>query len=163
MARKVFISQGHDELTKHRLKDFVRDRLKMDAVVLSEQPDLGLTIVEKLEHYGADCDFALILLTADDQTSSGGQRARQNVIHELGYFHGRLGRNRVLLLKEVDVELFFNISGLIYKEFPRGSVESAFEDVRLAIESGNAALHAISVPHPTFRGKPNKARLKTQR
>jgi hypothetical protein len=120
--------------------------LKLEPVVLSEQPDLGLTIVEKLEHYGKDCDFALVLLTADDQTASGGQRARQNVIHELGYFHGRLGRNRVLLLKEADVELFSNISGLIYKEFPRGSVQAVFEHVRLAIESGDASPHAVSVP-----------------
>ena len=131
MGAKIFISHGHNELAKHKLKDFVRDRLHMEAVVLAEQPDLGLTIVEKLEHYGRVCQFALILLTGDDETASGGLRARQNVIHELGYFHGVRGRKRVLLLKEVGVELFSNISGLIYKEFPTGSIESVFEDIRL--------------------------------
>ena len=109
------------------------------AVVLAEQPDLGLTIVEKLEHYGRACQFALILLTGDDETASGGLRARQNVIHELGYFHGILGRKRVLLLKEAGVELFSNISGLIYKEFPPGSLESVFEDIRLAVKSDDAS------------------------
>lgn len=146
MTEKVFISHGHDELTKHKLKDFVRDQLKLEPIVLSEQPDLGLTIVEKLEHYGKNCDFALIVLTADDQTASGGLRARQNVIHELGYFHGLLGRNRVLLLKEPKVELFSNISGLIYKEFPRGSIKLVFEDIRLAINAGDASKYAVSVP-----------------
>ena len=146
MAKKVFISHGHDAFTKSKLKDFIRDRLKLEPVVLSEQPDLGLTIIEKLEHYGKDCDFALILLSADDQTPTGGFRARQNVIHELGYYHALLGRNRVLLLKEIDVELFSNISGLIYKEFPKGSIESVFEDIRLAIECGDASKHAMSVP-----------------
>lgn len=146
MIEKVFISHGHDELTKNKLKDFVGERLKLEPVVLSEQPDLGLTIVEKLEHYSKDCKFALILLSAADQTHTGGFRARQNVIHELGYFHGLLGRNRVLLLKEIGVELFSNISGLIYKEFPRGSVESVFEDIRLAIECRDASKHAMSVP-----------------
>ena len=63
MGAKIFISHGHDELVKHKLKDFVRDRLHMEAVVLAEQPDLGLTIVEKLEHYGRACQFCLILLT----------------------------------------------------------------------------------------------------
>lgn len=147
MGAKIFISHGHDDLAKHKLKDFVRDRLHMEAVVLAEQPDLGLTIVEKLEHYGRACQFALILLTGDDKTASGGRRARQNVIHELGYFHGALGRKRVLLLKEAGVELFSNISGLIYKEFPTtGSIESVFEDIRLSIESDDASQHASSVP-----------------
>lgn len=146
MDTKIFISHGHNEIAMHKLKDFVRDRLHMEAVVLSEQPDLGLTIVEKLEHYGKACQFALILLTADDETKSGGLRARQNVIHELGYFHGVLGRKRVLLLKEGGIELFSNISGLIYKEFPAGSIESVFEDIRLAIQSNDASQHAKSVP-----------------
>ncbi len=146
MGAKIFISHGHNELAKHKLKDFVRDRLHMEAVVLVEQPDLGLTIVEKLEHYGRACQFALILLTGDDETASGGLRARQNVVHELGYFHGVLGRKRVLLLKEAGVEIFSNISGLIYKEFPTGSIESVFEDIRLAIESDDASQHARSVP-----------------
>jgi predicted nucleotide-binding protein len=106
---KIFISHGHNELAKHKLKDFIRDRLDMEAVVLAEQPDHGLTIVEKLERYGGACDFALILLTGDDETVSGGLRAHQNVIHELGYFHGVLGRHRVVLLKERDVELFSNL------------------------------------------------------
>lgn len=146
MSKKVFISHGHNELVKHKLKDFVRDRLHMEPVVLAEQPDNGLTIVEKLEKYGKQCDFVLILLTGDDATESGGHRARQNVIHELGYFHGVLGRKRVLLLKEKGVELFSNISGLIYKEFPSGAIESIFEDIRLALETGDVSKHAESVP-----------------
>jgi hypothetical protein len=145
MGKKVFISHGHNELVKHKIKDFIRKRLKMEPIVLSEQKDLGLTIVEKLETYAKDCWFALILLTADDQTSSGSFRSRQNVIHELGYFHALLGRKKVLLLKETQVELFSNISGLIYKEFKGANIEAVFEDVRLAIESGNASQYGISV------------------
>ena len=146
MIKKVFISHGHNELIKHKLKGFVRDRLHMEPVVLAEQPDDGLTIVEKLEKYGKQCDFALILLTGDDATETGGRRARQNVIHELGYFHGVLGRKRVLLLKEHGVELFSNISGLIYKEFPGEAIESIFEDIRLALETGDFSIHVESVP-----------------
>ena len=146
MSKKIFISHGHNDLAKHKLKDFVRERLSMEPLVLTEQPDLGFTIVEKLEHYGRDCNFALILLTGDDATESGGLRARQNVIHELGYFHGVLGRKRVLLLKEKGVEVFSNISGLIYKEFPVGLIESIFEDVRMAIEVGDLSCRAESVP-----------------
>jgi len=143
--KRVFISHGHNALVKHKLKDFVSDRLHMEPVVLSDQPDLGLTVIEKLERYGKACDYALIVLTADDETVDGGTRARQNVIHELGFFHGVLGRCRVLLLKQSGVDLFSNISGLIYKEFSDQSVESVFEDIRLAVETGDFSDRAESV------------------
>ena len=134
-VKRVFISHSHNEVAKHKLKDFVRERLRMEPVILAEQPDLGLTVVEKLEKYGPECQFALVLFTADDQTVSGEARARQNVTHELGFFHGLLGKDRVLLLKQSGVELFSNISGLIYKEFERDGIESVFEDIRIALES----------------------------
>ncbi|TKJ42831.1 hypothetical protein CEE36_06080 [candidate division TA06 bacterium B3_TA06] len=143
---KIFISHGHNELLKLKLKNFIAERLGLYPVILAEQPDLGLTIIEKLEKYGKDCDFALIILTADDQTVNGGIRARQNVIHELGFFHGILGRDKVLLLKQFNVELFANISGLIYKEFEDDKIESIFEDIRFAIETGSAQSRGESVP-----------------
>lgn len=148
---KVFISHGHNEAVKLKLRSFVKDQLGFDPVILAEQPDLGLTVIEKLEQYGRNCDFALILLTADDHTAGGGMRARQNVIHELGVFHGILGRDRVLLLKQGGVELFSNISGLIYKEFEGENIESVFEDIRRALESGSAQRAGISVPPEQFQ------------
>lgn len=144
-VKRVFISHGHNEVVKHKLKDFIRERLRMEPVILAEQPDLGLTVVEKLEKYGPGCQFALILFTADDQMVSGEARARQNVIHELGFFHGLLGRDRVLLLKQSGVELFSNISGLIYKEFEEDRIESVFEDIRIALESCSAEKGGLTV------------------
>lgn len=143
---KVFISHGHSEMVKLKLKSFIQDRLGMEPVILADQPDLGLTVVEKLEKYGPECDFALILLTADDQTVNGGLQARQNVIHELGFFHGVLGRDKVLLLKQSGVELFSNSSGLIYKEFAGDLIESVFEDVRIVLESCSAQRGGLTVP-----------------
>lgn len=145
-VNKVFISHGHNEVAKHKLKDFVRERLGMEPVILAEQPDLGLTVVEKLEKYGRECQFALVLFTADDQTASGEARARQNVTHELGFFHGLFGRDRVLLLKQSGVELFSNISGLIYKEFEENAIGSVFEDIRIALESCSAEKGGLTVP-----------------
>ncbi len=135
---KVFISHGQNELAKLKLKDFVREMLKFEPLILADQSNNGLTIVEKLEKYGRQCEFALILLTADDETAGGGLRARQNVVHELGYFHGLLGRNKVLLLKEEGIELFTNISGIVYEEFPKGYIEATFEGIRRALEQVDA-------------------------
>ena len=145
-VNKVFISHGRNETVKLKLKNFIKERLGIEPVILAEQPDLGLAVVEKLERYGRECDFALVVLTADDQTASGEARARQNVTHELGFFHGILGRDRVLLLKQSGVELFSNISGLIYKEFDGDKIESVFEDIRIALESCSAQKGGQSIP-----------------
>ena len=153
---KVFLSHGHNESVALKLRQFLSERLKIIPVILSEQPDDGLTIIEKLERYGKDCDFAIVLLTADDETVAGGVRARQNVVHELGFFHGALGRDRVLLIKQQGVELFSNISGLIYKEFPEHGVQLIYEDIRLAIENTSASRVGKEVPQI---GQPNEARL----
>lgn len=41
-------------------------------------------------------------------------RARQNVILELGYFLGRLGRDRVVVLNEETIEAPSEIRGIAY-------------------------------------------------
>ncbi len=107
----VFLSHGHNELLKLKLKDFLRAKLGKMPIILSEEPSRGLTVVEKLERVSEICCFAVILITRDDQQNNGGLRARQNVIHEIGFFQGKYGRKNVVLLAERGVELFTNISG----------------------------------------------------
>lgn len=132
-AKNIFISHGHNELLKFKLKDFISSRMKLHPVVLSEQPSLGLTIVEKLEKVSEECGFAIVLMTKDDEQVNGGLRARQNVIHEIGFFQGKYGRNHVVLLAERGVEVFTNISGIVRIEFDSGSFETVFEPLRIEI------------------------------
>lgn len=129
----IFISHGHNELLKLKLKDFVENRLKRKAVVLSEQPSAGMTVVEKLERVSNECSSAIILMTCDDALQDGGVRARQNVIHELGFFQGKYGRNKVVLLVEEGLELFSNVSGIVYIHFDPNNFNAAFESLRLEI------------------------------
>jgi predicted nucleotide-binding protein len=42
-------------------------------------------------------------------------RARQNVIFELGFFYGKLGRKKVCAILKEGVEFPSDISGVIYK------------------------------------------------
>ena len=63
--------------------------------------------------------LAVVLLTPDDEGRLQGgtdlkPRARQNVIFELGYFAGILGRNRVCALTKGDVEIPSDYDGVIY-------------------------------------------------
>lgn len=120
-GHKIFLVHGHDDLALHESARFL-EKLRQDVVVLREQPNQGRTIVEKFENY-ADVGFAVVLLTPDD---TGGPeavpierflpRARQNVVFELGYFIGRLGRNRVCALYRPGVEIPSDYAGVLYIE-----------------------------------------------
>ncbi|MDB5594194.1 MAG: putative nucleotide-binding containing TIR-like domain protein [Hyphomicrobiales bacterium] len=70
-------------------------------------------------------DFAVVLLTADDEGGLVGQspkpRARQNVILELGYFVGRLGRSNVCAIYDEGVELPSDVIGVGYVSFDKAS------------------------------------------
>jgi len=130
----IFISHGHNELLKFKLKDFLISRLQKKPIILSDEANQGLTVVEKLETVSEKCSFAIILLTKDDEQKDGGMRARQNVIHEIGFFQGKYGRNRVILLAEQGIELFTNISGITRIDFKPDHFEGVFEKLRLEIE-----------------------------
>jgi predicted nucleotide-binding protein len=65
-----------------------------------------------------------VLLTPDDVGGTDPAdlqpRARQNVILELGYFLGRVGRDRVCALYRGELELPSDYMGVIYIRFDSG-------------------------------------------
>jgi len=65
-------------------------------------------------------------MTGDDMTNQDEARVRENVMHEIGYFQGRYGRNRVVLLHEESVNVPTNLAGVAYVPFPKGNVEAGF-------------------------------------
>ncbi|MGE3542119.1 MAG: TIR domain-containing protein [Candidatus Tectimicrobiota bacterium] len=140
-TKNVFISYGHNEVVLSRVERFLRDRLGLNPIVLANQPDEGLTVVEKLEKYATLCCYGIVIMTEDDKAESV-RRARQNVIHEIGYLHGLIGRKRVLLLRQDNVELFSNISGVVYKSFSSEQVERTFDDIRKDLETLGILGHA---------------------
>ena len=115
-SNRVFVVHGHDDEAREACAR-VLSRLGVEPVILHEQATAGRTIVEKLEHY-ADVGFAVVLLTPDDVGGvQGGEqqpRARQNVILELGYFVGRIGRSRVCALYKGSLELPTDYLGVVY-------------------------------------------------
>ncbi len=118
-ARRVFIVHGHDDALKNAVARVV-DRLGLEPIILHEQPNKGRTIIEKFLAY-SDVGFAIVLLTPDDTGGKTGippdtlrPRARQNVILELGFFLGRLGRDRVAALYDPSVEMPSDYSGVLF-------------------------------------------------
>jgi predicted nucleotide-binding protein len=122
-ARKAFVVHGHDEGAREAVARFL-ERIGFEAIILHEQANQGRTIIEKIEAHG-DVSFAVVLLTPDDVGGVKGSdpqpRARQNVVLELGYFVGRLGRSRVCPLRRGEVELPSDFGGIAYEEFDSGN------------------------------------------
>lgn len=117
-ARRLFLVHGHDEATKEAVARYL-EKIGLSPVILHEQANQGRTIIEKFEGHAA-VDFAVVLLTPDDVGHPIGapdkarSRTRQNVLFELGYFIGRLGRARVCALYKGDVEILSDYQGVIY-------------------------------------------------
>lgn len=121
--RRVFIVHGHDEAPRETVARFLTT-VGLDPVILHEQANRGMTIPEKLLA-NADVGFAVVLLTPDDVGRAKSEeqehpRARQNVILELGYFVGRLGRERVCALLKGSLEIPSDYMGVVYTPFDDG-------------------------------------------
>lgn len=125
---KVFIVHGHGELIKVTVARTL-EQLGLKPIILHEQEDYGNTIIEKFESNATDVGFAVVLLTADDlgiskkdietAKSEGkepqpSERARQNIVFEMGYFMGKLDRAHVFLLLEDGVEKPGDLDGIVY-------------------------------------------------
>ena len=111
---------GHDEAALQAVARFL-EKMGLEAIVLKEQPNQGRTIIEKFEAASKEVGFAVVLMTPDDvgaaATATDMQsRARQNVVFELGYFAGKLGRGKVCLLRKGDVEIPSDLYGVIYTD-----------------------------------------------
>jgi predicted nucleotide-binding protein len=113
----IFIVHGHDEAMENMVARFLA-RLGLNPIILHEQPNKGRTIIEKFEAHSMNAGFAVVLLSPDDigaaKDGKPSPRARQNVILELGYFIGKLGRERVCALHAGEVELPSDLHGVVW-------------------------------------------------
>lgn len=121
-SRKIFIVHGHDDGARETVARFL-ERIGLEAIILHEQANQGRTIIEKVVAH-SDVGFAVVLLTPDDEGCVKGgtpePRARQNVLLELGYFIGRLGRDKVCALKRGAVEIPSDFAGVVWETMDSG-------------------------------------------
>lgn len=118
VSNEIFIVHGHNDSVKQATARTL-SKLGLEPIILHERPDGGKTIIEKFEKNSSMLGFAIILLTNDDEGKAKTEtnlkaRARQNVIFEMGYFIGKLGRERVFLLLEQGVEKPGDLDGIVY-------------------------------------------------
>ncbi|MFE4227956.1 TIR domain-containing protein [Arthrobacter sp. NPDC056886] len=118
--KTIFIVHGHDTSTVNDVRIEVNDLTGIMPEILADSAGRGDTIIEKFERRAAESDYAIVVLTPDDEgrakcngSAELQARARQNVILELGYFYARLGRTKVAVIHH-GVELPSDINGVNY-------------------------------------------------
>lgn len=70
--------------------------------------ELSASFIESLEKASGETDFAVMVVTPDDVTTSRNKKKpapRDNVVFELGLFMGCLGRDRCFILSEEGSDL----------------------------------------------------------
>lgn len=131
--KNIFIVHGRDEEALVDLELFCRQRTNAEVTVLQNQVNKGETIIEKLlRHFNSETDYCVVLLTPDDLGKGANDpklmpRARQNVILELGFAMGVIGRNRIAILCDPSIEIPSDILGLGYIEYRRDTKDQSWK------------------------------------
>ena len=151
VSKNMFIVHGRDHKPMKELKEILYD-FGLNPIVLHEKASGGLTLVEKLEKYSEDVGYAFVILTPDDIggpkskyyrnkplmkiVEDMNERARQNVIFEMGYFWGLLKRKKVCCLLKGDVEKPSDIEGIVYIPFKESLKEVQLKIIKELTEAG---------------------------
>jgi predicted nucleotide-binding protein len=135
-TNSVFVIHGHDELNRRRLVDMLRD-FGLTPVVILSKPGQSQTTIEKFEREAEACSYAIALLTPDDEVTNRNAgacaQARPNAVFETGWFAGRLGRERALILLKEGTKIHSDLEGINQHRFSE-SVEERFRQIQSELE-----------------------------
>jgi predicted nucleotide-binding protein len=133
MGGAIFIGYGQSTLWRD-LKELISERLGLAVIEFNSQPVAGKTTVERLSEMLDASSFAFLVLTAEDEHADQTIHARENVIHEVGLFQGRLSFSRAIVMIEEGCAEFSNIFGLNQIRFPKGNILAKSEEIRGVLE-----------------------------
>ena len=129
----IFIGHGQNILWRD-LKDHLQDKhgYKIEAYEIGARAGHG--IGEILKEMMEKSSMAFLVMTGEDSAHNGSLRARQNVVHEIGLFQGRLGVSKAIVLLEEGTEEFSNLDGTQQIRFSKGNIREALGDVLSTIK-----------------------------
>ncbi len=122
---RIFISHGSSK-DWMQIQNYIEKDLKIDTLELAQEPNKGRTVLQKLNEESDKCSYCVVVMTGDDLISEGEVRARENVMHEIGFFQGKYGLDKVCLLYEEGTNIPSNIHGLVYIPFPKNIIDAVF-------------------------------------
>jgi predicted nucleotide-binding protein len=124
----IFIGHGGSPQWRD-LKDHLHEKHAYRVEAYEIGARAGHAIRDVLNDMLSKSSFAILVMTGEDQTSDGGMRARQNVVHEAGLFQGCLGFTHAIVLLEKGAKEFSNIHGIDQIRFDKGRIKETFGDV----------------------------------
>jgi len=133
---RVFMSHGHSD-DWECVQRYIRDDLGIECIEFNQVASKSRTTIQHLHEVAAECSFAIILMTGDDAVGGGEYRARENVVHEIGYFQGRYDLDRVCILHERGTTLPSNIYGITTIGYAAGQVEKTFAKLTMELRAAN--------------------------
>jgi predicted nucleotide-binding protein len=126
--KRIFIVHGHDIKVLERLELILR-RLGLEPYMLIEDAGTGGTLIEELEgKIGKEGSavFGIVIMTPDDigyavrdGADKARNRARQNVILEMGMMLASLARKNVAILRHISIEQPSDADGIKYIAFDK--------------------------------------------
>jgi hypothetical protein len=130
-ARGIFIAHGRNKKPLEQLKGIL-DQFKVPYKVAVDEANLGRPIGTKVRETMRACNCAILIFTADEefQDKSGNVvwRPSENVIYELGA-SGYLYDNRIVIMKEDDVQFPSNFRDIGYIAFAKDQLDAKSMDI----------------------------------
>jgi len=123
--RRVFIGHGRSHLWKD-LAEIIEKRLGLVYDAFEREVSVGKTTHSRIHDMLESASFAFLIMTAEDTHADNKLHARENVIHEIGLFQGKLGPEKAIILLEEGCQEFGNIIGLTQIRFPKGDINASF-------------------------------------
>jgi predicted nucleotide-binding protein len=137
LTKNVFVIHGHDELNTRRLTQLLQNQFYLNPIAMLSKPGMSRPLIEKFEEEAQTCSFAFGLFTPDDEIVNFANRYRQarpNVIYEVGWFIGRLGKHRVVLLLKQGTNIHSDLDGVSRIPFS-DNVEDKFLDIQKELKA----------------------------
>lgn len=130
---RVFIGSSSEGLrTAKHIKEAL-EQMGIQTAMWSDQFAVGEPFVGILDRVLDTCNATVMVLTPDDRVMTRGAThavARDNLVYELGLFHGRHGRNRTFVLATDDMKLPSDLAGVVYLRFDANRPEPALNQLR---------------------------------
>lgn len=130
----VFISHGKDKLCK-RLKEFLEGELKIKTVSYDFKSIKSESIPQSFEKLLSAATFAILILADEDDSKDEKFRILQNIIYETGLMQGKLGFDKVIILRQEGMEETNILTGVKYIKFSGDIIEQTFYELNRVLKS----------------------------